>query len=116
MLLAAQWRGSGGYHVGKASSAIKLNVRWGQLCELDLSDGRQHDGQSSVQQTTMPKGSLRIADLGYWKLRVLARIADEGSYWLTRYKVGTTVCDAHGQAIDLVTMLPQTICNAGVLP
>lgn len=110
--LAGQWRGSGGYHVGTDSAAIKVNVRWdvrrGQLCELDLSDGRQHDGQSSVQHARMPEGSLRIADLGYWKLSVLARIADEGSYWLTRYKVGTIVCDAQGQAIDLITALPQT--------
>jgi len=107
------WLGSGGYAKGKTSSAIKLNVRWdvrtGELCELDLSDGRQHDGKSSVQHATMPKGSLRIADLGYWKLSVLERITDEESYWLTRYKVGTTVCDEQGQAIDLLDALPKQI-------
>lgn len=75
--LEDSWLGSGGYAKGKSSSAIKLNVRWdvvsGELCELDLSDGRQHDGKSSIQDATMPEGSLRIADLGYWKLAVLKR-------------------------------------------
>lgn len=111
--LEAVWRGSGGYAKGKTSSAIKLNVRWdvrtGELCELDLSDGRQHDGKSQVQQATLPKGSLRIADLGYWNLAVLARIADEGSFWLTRYKVGTIICDQHGQVMDLPDALPKHI-------
>ena len=72
------WQGSGGYVKGKTSAAIKLNVRWdvrsGQLCEVDLSDARQHDGQSSVQHAQLPAGSLRIADLGYWNLQVLGRI------------------------------------------
>ncbi|MGB7340279.1 MAG: IS4 family transposase [Phototrophicaceae bacterium] len=107
------WLGSGGYVKGKTSSAIKLNVRWdvrtGELCELDLSDGRQHDGKSSIQYATMPKGSLRIADLGYWKLNVLKRIADEGSYWLTRYKTGTIICDEQGQIIDLLDALPRQV-------
>jgi len=111
--LEPMWLGSGGYAKGKTSAAMKLNVRWdlrsGQLCELDLSDGRQHDGQSSVQHAPMPKGSLRLADLGYWKLSVLERIADEGSYWLTRYKVGTVVSDEQGMPIDLAKRLPETI-------
>lgn len=111
--LAHRWLGSGGYAKGKTSSALKLNVRWdvrtGQLGELALSDGRQHDAKSSIQQATMPAGSLRIADLGYWKLDVLQRIADEGSYWLTRYKVGTTITDAHAQEIDLLEALPQQV-------
>lgn len=107
------WLGSGGYVSGKTSSAVKLNVRWdvrsGQLCDLELSDGRQHDGKSSIQYATMPAGSLRIADLGYWKLEVLAKIADERSYWLTRHKVGTMICDEQGQVIDLSKRLPQHI-------
>ena len=110
--LEAFWLGSGGCK-GKTSSAIKLNVRWdvrtGELCELDLSDGRQHDGKSSIQHATMPEGSLRIADLGYWKLDVLAKIADEGSYWLTRYKVGTVVTDENNQELDLREALPKQI-------
>lgn len=107
------WLGSGGYVKGKTSSAIKLNVRWdvrtGELCELELSDGRQHDGKSSIQDARMPEGSLRIADLGYWKLDVLKRIADEGSYWLTRYKVGTMIYDEQGQELDLLEALPGQI-------
>lgn len=107
------WLGSGGYGKGQTSAAIKLNVRWdlrtGQLCEMDLSDGRQHDGKSSVQHAALPKGSLRLADLGYWNLRVLQRIAEEGSYWLTRYKVGTVITDEAGKPIDLAQALPETV-------
>jgi len=107
------WLGSGGYAKGKTSSAIKLNVRWdvrtGELCELDVSDGRQHDGKSSIQHAEMPVGSLRIADLGYWKLDVLARIAEERSYWLTRYKAGTIITDESDQPIDLLEALPKQV-------
>lgn len=113
--LASKWLGSGGYAKGKTSSAIKLNVRWdvrtGELCDLDLSDGRQHDGQSRVQTATMPEGSLRIADVGYWKLSVLETIADEGSYWFTRYKVGTYVYDEQGEEILLAQVLPEQIAE-----
>lgn len=111
--LEAFWLGSGGYAKGKRSSAVKLNVRWdvrtGELCDLELSDGRQHDGKSRVQHARMPEGSLRIADLGYWHLDVLSRLSDEGSYWLTRYKVGTVVCDEEREAIDLARALPKQV-------
>jgi len=66
-----------------------VNVRWdvlsGGLC-LELSSGRCSDKQSEFQHERLPKGSLRIADLGYFSLKVLKEMSESETYWLTRVK------------------------------
>jgi hypothetical protein len=109
--LAEQWSGCGGTQ--GESAAMKVHVRWemrsGELQRLELSDGRQHDGNSQVQQTSLPTGSLRIADLGYFSLNVLEKTSKDGSYWITRYKTGTHLYDETGAAIPLLKYLPSAV-------
>lgn len=107
------WQGSGGFGENARVSSLKLNVRLdvrsGQLKTLELSDGTQHDRRSKAHKQTVAAGSLQIADLGYFKLDDFEAIAQQDAYWLSRYKVGTRVCDLKGQTIDLASWLPQHI-------
>lgn len=100
--LATLWTGCEG-------SALKLAVCWelqqGGLEQITLRPGREHDQRTPLQDFPLPPGSLRLADLGFFDLDVLARLQDEGSDWIVRYKGGTVVADEQGQRIDLVSYL-----------
>ena len=108
--LASCWQGSGGgASTAAQSAALKLQVRvdWkrGQLSGPFLQAGRASDRTSPTQHAPLLAGSLRLADLGYFALDVLARIAQHKAYWLTRLMAGTALCDAQGQALDLLNCL-----------
>jgi hypothetical protein len=87
--LAEVWKGCGGSSPKNTSSSLKLQVRWDILSGgigLELTDGRQSDTRSSFQDATLPQGCLRLTDLGFFSLTVLAEIGKSGNYWLTRVK------------------------------
>jgi len=101
--LAAIWPGCGNSR--GETAAIKLQVDWnfsdGALHQLGLQAGRMHDQHGQAQEPTLPPGALRIADLGYFNLGVLAAEAEEGVFWLSRLKMGTAVYDVEGHPLDL---------------
>jgi len=112
-VLHTVWRGSGGFGEQASTAAVKVSVRWnvrdGQLDTLSLSDGITHDRQVAAHQNPVVAGSLHIKDLGYFKLDDFEKIGQQGAYWLTRYKIGTSVLDEQGHEIDLETWLPQKV-------
>lgn len=101
--LASVWRGCGGStEVGTA--ALKLQVRHELLqggLQIELQAGRASDRSAVFQHAPLPAGALRLADLGYFDLDVLAETGQQQAYWLTRPQAGTRVFDAQGQALDL---------------
>jgi len=108
--LAAEWAGCGGSTAGTAA-ALKLQVRLdlgsGVLAGPLLQAGRAQDRTSPHQTLVDPPGSLRLADLGYFNLDILARGTAGGSYWLTRWRAKTVVyAAATGTRLDLTTFLP----------
>ena len=107
------WCGSGGYGANASVAALKLNVRLdvrhGCLKTLDISDGTQHDRRSIAHTQPLSRGSLQLADLGYFKLDDFERIAAQGAFWISRYKLNTAIFDCQGEPIDLPSWLPQQI-------
>jgi hypothetical protein len=108
-MLAEEWAGCGGSTPGTAA-ALKLQVRLdlstGALYGPLLQAGRAQDRATPLQSAPLPAGALRLADLGYFDLDVLAARSTEGSYWLTRWRAGTVLHDAAtGERLDLVTFL-----------
>lgn len=91
---------------GKAG--VKLGVRWelqhGQL-RASLSEIKAHDQKAAVVATPLPTGSLHLGDLGFYNLKQFAQWNAQGVYWLTRFKVGTTVYTPAGEPLDLLTFL-----------
>lgn len=105
-VLADLWPGCGGSHGESAAlkAQASIELKTGRL-RLLLQSGREHDQQTPLQTAALPVGSLRIADLGYFKLAVLRDYAQQGVFWLTRHKVGTHIYDEHGEKLDLGALL-----------
>ena len=85
---------------------VQFNLTDGQLTHLDLQAGRAQDKTAPMQTAPLPKGALRIADLGYLSIPVLADYHRQGVYWLTRYQANLLLFDPAGQPLDLLTALP----------
>ncbi len=108
--LASHWPGCGGRVTTNTQAALKcsalLDLRRGSLAGLELRSGRTQDRATALQQAAVPTGALRIADQGYWSLKVLRAIAAGTGYFLSRYHSQTTVHLA-GKRLDLPRWLAQ---------
>ncbi len=92
--LESRFRGCGGSD-GGGKSALKLQTEL-SLCSgaircVEIESGRNPDGASSRQKVSREAGSLRIADLGYFNLKVFQDMDDSNAYYVSRYQNGTTV-------------------------
>jgi hypothetical protein len=77
-------RGQGGQAVMKLH--LELDLRSGQLAHLETAPGKEPDQGCARQQAEPAPGSLRIADLGYFSLAALAKIAAGKAYFLSRFQ------------------------------
>jgi hypothetical protein len=116
-VLRPVWRGCGGRAAkagkdAKTQAALKITVRWdllaGRLQGPYLQEGRQHELNSVLRQQVILPGSLWIADLGYWSLKWLRSLSQNGVYFLMRYKAGIVLWHDK-QRLDLLTLLPQVV-------
>ena len=108
--LASLWRGCGGSTVAGTQAALKAQVQFnltdGHLTHLDLQAGRAADRTAPMQTADLPIGALRMADLGYLAMPVLAAYDCHGVFWLTRYQAKLLLWDTAGQRLDLESLLP----------
>jgi len=109
-VLADIWQGCGGNTPGTAA-ALKVQVQFdyatGTFNQIVLQDGRASDRNAPPQTAPLPAGALRLADLGYFSLPVLADLAAQDVYWLTRPQVTTVMYTPAGERLDLLTWLRQ---------
>jgi hypothetical protein len=107
--LAEQWRGCGGTTAEQTSSALKCGVQLdllsGALCGLDLADGRASDHRLGVQHAALPKRSLRLADLGFYDLGVLATLSAQEVYWLSKLEPNALIRDENGRCSSLLAFV-----------
>lgn len=118
--LASQWSGLGNNR-SEATAALKIQVRFeystGQLDSLGLQAGRAADRSAPSQTLALPRQALRLADLGYFSLKVLADYAAAGVYFLTRLRVGTQLGQPAAAVFDLPDFLahsPKTVIDQGI--
>lgn len=110
--LSHLWRGCGG--TGKAHNQaglkvqVQLNLSDGQLTHLDLQAGRAQDRSAPMQTALLPRGALRLADLGYFAVPTLRAYDAQGVFWLTRFYTPCDILAADGSPLDLVKMLQHT--------
>lgn len=106
--LASVWQGSGN-QTDRGRAAVKLSVQLnlhnGQLTGPVLADGRTHDQAVAMPGASLPPGSLRVTDLGYFNLDDFQCLDASGVFTLSRYKVGTMVLDLDGRPLDLLRVL-----------
>lgn len=107
--LAHRWQGCGGNTAEGTQASVKLQVSLDLLCGVlqgpYLHDGRAHDSKCSLQHAALPKGALRLADLGYFSLDVFAAQAQQEGYFLSRLEASTAVFDSEQQRLDLFSCL-----------
>jgi hypothetical protein len=110
------WGGCGGSaskddHDPKTQAGLKVTVRWdllsGQMDGPHVQAGRRHELSSVLRTQQMKAGSLWIADLGYWTLKWLHQLHEQGVLFLMRYKAGIVLW-SQGKRLDLLSVLPQT--------
>ncbi len=113
-VLQTVWRGCGGRAAtagkdAKTQAGLKITVRWdllaGRLQGPYLQEGRQHELASVLRQQVIWPGSLWIADLGYWSLKWLRCLSQQGVFFLMRYKAGIVLWQEN-QRLDLLSVLP----------
>lgn len=106
--LTSTWRGCGNA-TDRGTAGLKCGVQidllTGALCGLDLVDGRASDHTLPVQHAPMPTGSLRLADLGFYNLDVLAQIHTAGGFWLSRVQSNTLVAYPGRKPQPLISLL-----------
>jgi len=107
--LGLWWPGCGGASATHTQAALKLGVRFdlcrGALRGPLLYDGRTHESTTPIQSAALPAGALRLADLGFFDLEVLAQIGAQDGYWLSRLHFGTAVYDAEGRRWEVLDLL-----------
>ena len=98
--LTTTWRGCGN-DTARGTAGLKCGVQidllTGALCGLDLVHGRDSDYTLPVQHAPMPVGSLRLADLGFYSMDVLASMDQAGVYWVSRLQ-SNSLLRVNGQA------------------
>ena len=101
------WRGCGG---SGAVAALKLTLRWdllrGGIAGPYLQEGRASETRSPLREQEMARGSLWIADVGYFALTWLTTLVKQGVYFLLGYKEPVTVWNAAGQRVEVLDLLP----------
>jgi hypothetical protein len=108
--LAERWPGCGNASTPAATSAaLKLQVRL-ELASGTLDGpvphaGRVHDRAAPAVGAPLPRGALRLADLGYFSLDALGALDADGVFWLSRLQVQTAVRDATGRRRDVPALL-----------
>jgi hypothetical protein len=80
-----------------------LDYQHGQF-DLTLTSGRAHDcPQESVD---LPAGSLRLADLGYFKVKVFEQLDRRGVWWVSRLPARAGIW-GNGQLMHVLAWLNQ---------
>ena len=81
--LTTTWRGCDN-DTTRGTAGLKCGVQsdllTGAICGIDLVDGRASDYTLPVQHAPMPAGSLRLADLGFYRMDVLAAMDQADIY------------------------------------
>jgi hypothetical protein len=101
--LADRFQGCGGSRT-HSRAALKAQFRWelrsGKLDGPLLQDGRASDRALEFRERGVT-GTLHLRDLGYWHLDDLQQEAQDGHYWLSRFKPRTAIWSSDGQRHDL---------------
>jgi Transposase DDE domain len=107
--LASQWPGTGPrwQHGTKAALTCQVlfDLRSGRLQGPWIEPGKASDQRSPAQHAARPAGALRLADLGYFDLDVLARLSQQQAFWLTRWQPSTALFAADGMRRKLAAWL-----------
>ena len=102
--LASVFRGNNGEQDAAVKVAVQIEMNSGQL-GVWWQDGVVHDQRTGVSAHSLPPGTVRLNDLGFFNLKTFADDQTNGVWYFSRYKVGTLVYTVDGDPLDLVKHL-----------
>jgi len=107
--LASLFPGCGGRDPSDGRAACKLQLCMelsrGSLDGLQILKGRTNDLESALAHRSLPAGSLRLADLGFFDLGLLQRYNEQGVFWISRLHPGTLVSEEGAAPQTLLSFL-----------
>jgi hypothetical protein len=107
--LSSVFQGCGGSSEKNTQASVKLQVRLdmntGGIDGPYLQSGRVSDRSSYLKEKPLPKGALRIADLGYFSLDNLISLNTQGVYWLSKIFSQCQLYDQNEKKWDIVELL-----------
>ena len=92
-----------------SSLKAQLVFDWldGNIKHLTFHAGKTPDQAYQEDIRKLSSGTLRITDLGYFKMERFAQINSVGAYFLTRFNTQTAFFSLTGERIDLLEWLQQ---------
>lgn len=93
--LAGLFPGCGGPTPEAGAASLKVLLRWevlsARVCALQPGTARKGDTTLAGELPPPPPGSLRLADLGFFKLQALRGLHEAGVFFITKLKRGTAL-------------------------
>ena len=118
--LAAVWTGCGNGTPDAGNAALKLQValdlRTGRLRGPTLHDGRESEAHATLHHD-LPQGAVRLVDLGYFDLALLAELDARGVSWFSRMQALTSLQTDDGRwwrLHDLLAAMPEATLDLPV--
>ena len=81
--LVEHWRGCGNARSQKSALKIQTILDY-QRGALSFKLVEAYHNDNPLQKSDLPKGSLRLADIGYFKIPLFKAFNQQGVYWLSR--------------------------------
>jgi len=105
LVLRDLWAACGNQNGKKAGLKVQtiLNYQQGDL-SLQLAQAKQHD--CPLQKLDLPSGSLRLADIGYFKVANFKQLTQQGVWWLSRLPARVGIWDG-GKVQHIAEFLAQ---------
>jgi hypothetical protein len=86
----------------------RIDYLAGGIQDLVIEPGRSADQASVIQETPLPAGSLRLADLGYFCVSALLQLSQQRVFWISRIQPHTAVFSPHGASRKLCPWLKKS--------
>jgi hypothetical protein len=77
------------------------------VVDLQVGPARNNDLSFELAHAGLPEGALRLADLGFFNLELLASYDSEGVFYISRYKPHMNLTDLAGNNFKLLEYLRQ---------
>jgi hypothetical protein len=104
--LAQYWPNAGpGEGRAGVKLVVRLNLLHGTLMGPCFQAGSQNDQHGELQDQALPAGALHLADMGFFDLERLRKLARKGAFWLTHVQARTRVYDSQGQRWHLAALM-----------
>jgi hypothetical protein len=108
--LAEVFRGCGGSDEQSGKAALRLftsyELKAGALCKLATAEGRGPDSVVGREHSPdLPRGALRIRDMGFFDRQLLEKDTAAGVYWISRLPAGVTVQIGDGPHVQITAFL-----------